>query len=134
MTLWMLLGILTLTACGGDDIPDVTDTYKGVAVDKSDVVGKTIGHTGVGTTIHKLTFNDGTNYTYKVTGHRYSSDDVEENGTYTLKKEKGYTLLRMTKSTGGAGRLDNGRMYYLEYDTEKTAIFIGATMFVFLDD
>lgn len=39
MTLWMLLCILTMTACGGDD-DDLG--YKGVAVEYSDVVGKTI--------------------------------------------------------------------------------------------
>lgn len=130
----MLLCILTLSACGGSDEPDISDAYKGIAVDQSEIVGHTLAFSSTGTTIHKLTFVDGKNYTYKVTSVKYPSQNKDEKGTYSLTKNKGYSLLKMTKSTGSAAIFDNGRMYYKDYDKEKTAIFINSTMLVFFDD
>ena len=132
MTLWMLLCILTMTACGGDDDDDLG--YKGIAVEKSDVVGKTLAYVDLYTgDIYKLKFIDGKKYTFTMTDYSRPYNSKEEKGTYTLAKKKGYTLIHTTKDGGGSGRYNGAHMYYKDYDKDKVAIFIDSQMFV-VDD
>lgn len=131
MTLWMLLCILTMTACGGDD-DDLG--YKGIAVEKSEVVGKTLAYVDLYTgDIYKLKFIDGKKYTFTMTDYSRPYNSKVEKGAYTLAKKKGYTLIHTTKDGGGSGRYNGAHMYYKDYDKDKVAIFIDSQMFV-VDD
>lgn len=86
MTLWMLLCILTMTACGGDD-DDLG--YKGVAVEYSDVVGKTIFYSDLDNDkTCKLTFVDHENYKFKRVDFYNPYKNTEERGSYSLKRRR----------------------------------------------
>lgn len=101
MTLWMLLCILTMTACGGDDEPTPDPdkpsaedlARKQGAVPAADLIGKTLeGPSKDGRFAHEITFVDATHYktdTYDAVQNAL----IQEEGTYKLRITDKYTYI-----------------------------------------
>ena len=135
MTLWMLLCILTMTACGGNDEPTPDPdkpsaedlARKQGAVPAADLIGKTLeGPSKDGRFAHEITFVDATHYktdTYDAVQKAW----IQENGTYKLKVSDQYTNVETTWVEDGqeySSLINNCRLSYNWKDGKPNKLIV----------